>query len=231
MMVRAMPWSWRCLALACTLALTGCGSGKPPVPSWQLEAVGALERYQQAFLTGASRAAQAEFRRARQALAATGQATLVARAELTRCALQVASLEFQPCTGFEALRADAAAPEQVYADYLAAAPLTAPKVALLPSWHRQVAGGASQTTALEAIEEPLARLVAAGVLLRAGQASPRTLQIAVDTASQQGWRRPLLAWLGAQALRAERAGAIEEAQRLRRRMALVGADETARPSP
>jgi hypothetical protein len=47
------------------------------------------------------------------------------------------------------------------------------------------------------------------------------LQLAVDTASAQGWRRPLLAWLGAQARRAELAGASEEAERLRRRMALV----------
>jgi threonine/homoserine/homoserine lactone efflux protein len=31
----------------------------------------------------------------------------------------------------------------------------------------------------------------------------------------------LLAWLGVQAMRAEQAGAVDEAQRLRRRMALV----------
>ncbi len=44
------------------------------------------------------------------------------------------------------------------------------------------------------------------------------IALAADTASAQGWRRPLLAWLGVQALRAERAGAMEEAARLRRRM-------------
>ena len=32
---------------------------------------------------------------------------------------QVASLQLQPCTAFEPLRADAAPPEQAYADYLA----------------------------------------------------------------------------------------------------------------
>jgi hypothetical protein len=45
--------------------------------------------------------------------------------------------------------------------------------------------------------------------------------VAADTASEQGWRRAVLAWLGAQALRAEQAGATEEAQRLRRRIALA----------
>jgi hypothetical protein len=57
--------------------------------------------------------------------------------------------------------------------------------------------------------------------LRTGRATPELLVVASDTASAQGWRRPLLAWLGAQAVRAEQAGAVEEAQRLRRRMALV----------
>jgi hypothetical protein len=58
-------------------------------------------------------------------------------------------------------------------------------------------------------------------MFRMGRASPQVVQTAADTASQQGWRRPLLAWLGVQAQRAERAGAREEAERIRRRMALV----------
>jgi len=78
---------------------------------------------------------------------------------------------------------------------------------------------------VQAIEDPLSRLVAAGVLLRTGRASPQVLALASDTASAQGWRRPLLAWLGVQAERAERAGATDEAQRLRRRMALVAGEK------
>jgi hypothetical protein len=53
------------------------------------------------------------------------------------------------------------------------------------------------------------------------RADPEVLQIATDTASEQGWRRAVLAWLGAQAMRAEKAGASEEAARLRRRMELA----------
>jgi hypothetical protein len=45
---------------------------------------------------------------------------------------------------------------------------------------------------------------------------------AVETASAQGWRRPLLAWLGVQAKLAEQGGDAAEAERVRRRMALVG---------
>jgi hypothetical protein len=75
--------------------------------------------------------------------------------------------------------------------------------------------------AVQAIADPLSRLVASGVLLRAGKASPQVLADAVETASAQGWRRPLLAWLGVQAMRAQQAGDTTEAQRIKRRIDIV----------
>jgi len=203
----------------CALALLLTACAKPQPPDWQVNARGALERYEQAFLAGETRAADAEFARARGDLASTGQATLVARAELTRCAAQVASLVFEPCAGFELLRADAGAAERAYADYLQGAPADA---ALLPAQHRAVAGGKVNAAALAQIADPLSRLVAAGVAMRSGQADPQVLQLAVDTASTQGWRRPLLSWLGVQLKLAEQRGASDEADRLRRRIALAG---------
>jgi hypothetical protein len=203
----------------CALALLLVACAKPQPPDWQVNARGALERYEQAFLAGETRAADAEFARARGDLASTGQASLVARAELTRCAAQVASLVLEPCAGFEPLRADAGAAERAYADYLQGAPADA---ALLPAQHRAVAGGKANAAALAQIADPLSRLVAAGVVMRSGQADPQVLQLAVDTASTQGWRRPLLSWLGVQLKLAEQRGAGDEADRLRRRIALAG---------
>lgn len=216
------PSPRRAWLLAVALLAAGCGS-KPPAPDWQMNAHDSLERYASAFLEGRGPAASAEFARARAALASTAQAGLVARAELTRCAVLVASLAFEPCAGFEALRADAPAAERAYADYLAGR-IAAEQVPLLPPQHRPLAQGAADPAALGAIADPLARLVAAGVLFRTGRASPDVLALASDTASAQGWRRPLLAWLGVRALRAEQAGALEEAQHLRRRMALAAGE-------
>ena len=209
----------RYLLIAAAVLAIGCSS-KPKQPEWQMNAHGSLERYVEAFMAGNTRVETTEFVRARDELSKTGDAGLVARAELTRCALRVASLVIEPCAGFEALRQDAPAAERAYADYLAAR-ATPANAALLPPQHRAAAAGTGDAAAVKAIEDPLARLVAAGVLLQGGRASPEVLQVAVDTASTQGWRRPLLAWLGVQARRAEQAGAQEEAQRLRRRMALV----------
>ena len=212
-----------CGVAACVMLLTACAN-RPPVPDWQMDAKGASERFVKAYAAGNSRVEALEFAKARSAVASTGRPDLLARLELLRCATRVASLVFEPCAGFEALRADAASAERAYADYLAGQ-LAAPDVALLPSAQQSVvaAAPAAQAAALQGVDEPLSRLVAAGVLLRRGQASPAVLSQAVETASAQGWRRPLLAWLGAQALRAEQAGDTLEAARLRRRMDLTTA--------
>ena len=206
-----------CIAMASAL-LAACAS-KPVVPDWQLNAQGALERYVKSYLAGNTRVEASEFERALGELRSTGEAGLVARAELTRCAVQVASLVLDPCVGFDRLRADAPAAERAYADFLAGR-LAPPDAALLPVQYRAVAQG-GEGAALQAIADPLSREIAAGVLFRGGRASPQVLDMAVATASQQGWRRPLLAWLGVQAQRAEIGGALEEAQRIRRRIALV----------
>ncbi|MDO5623416.1 MAG: hypothetical protein Q4G71_01870 [Pseudomonadota bacterium] len=201
------------------LLLAACASG-PKVPDWRINAMGHAERFTQAYLQGNDRVHAREFTQARAEVARTGRPALVARIELTRCAARVAALDFSPCTGFEPLRADAGEAERAYAAYLAGEPLSAAQAALLPAQHRAIAAG-GQVAALPAADDPLARLIAAGVLLRRAQASPAVVAQAAEVASQQGWRRPLLAWLGVQARLAEQAGDTQEAERIRRRMDLV----------
>ena len=116
-------------------------------------------------------------------------------------------------------RADAAAPEQAYADYLMGR-IQAGQVALLPPAQRAVAT-AGNATSLAGIAEPLSRLVAAGVLLQTGKASPAVIATATETASAQGWRRPLMAWLLLQVQRAEAAGDAAAADALRLRVRVV----------
>lgn len=205
--------------VALALALAACGS-KPRQPDWLLNADAAQDRFERAYLQGRDRQAAAEFVRFREAVSSTAQPDLVARAELTRCAVQVASLDFSPCTGFEAVRRDASAKERAYADFLAGG--IAPEQAkALPDEYRAVAEGKGGAGALKGIKDPLSRVIAAAVLLRTQRADPEVLKVATDTASDQGWRRAVLAWLGARAMWAEKAGATDEAARLRRRMELA----------
>lgn len=184
------------VALALLAALAACGGGPPPA-DWQLNAVQALQAYERNYLAGDSKSADIEFAIARRELTRTGRPDLVARAELRRCAVRAAALEFDSCPGFEKLRADAGKEELAYADYL-------------------LGKGAHPSA-----EDPLSRLVSYSVSLRKGDIAPAQMAQAVDLASAQGWRRPLLAWLGVQMKRAEAAGDREAADRIRRRIDLV----------
>lgn len=178
------------------LLAAGCAGGPQP-PDWQMNASQAMQSFQRLYLAGNTASAEAEFRNARTELARTGRAELIARAELVRCAVRAASLEFDDCPAFEKLRYAARPEELSYADYLAGRGRHA------------------------ASEDPLSRLVAAAVALRNGSLSPSGIAAAVDIASAQGWRRPLLAWLGVQEKRAADAGDSETAGRIRRRIDLI----------
>jgi hypothetical protein len=206
-------------AFALVLFVAACGSN-PPTPDWKISAQSALERGASAWLEGRGAIAEREFANARQAIAGTGRLDLLARAELARCAALVAGLQFEPCAAFEAVRADAAPAERAYAAYLSGR-ASAADAALLPEHHRAAAGAANPETTLQAIKDPLARQIAAGVLLQANRASPGVIAAAVDNASAQGWRRPLLAWLKVQEQRAQAAGDSAALDTLRRRIGLV----------
>ena len=162
-----------------------------------MSAVQAMQAFERQYFAGHTDAAEREFSEVRSQLGRTGRADLVARAELRRCAVRAAALEFDDCPGFERLRAEAAREELAYRDYL------------------------DGKGSFKSGEEPLSRLVAAAVDVKRGSVTPAQITQAVDTASAQGWRRPLLAWLGVQLKRAEAAGDGEAAARIRRRMDLV----------
>lgn len=214
------PWSVACVALIC-----GCAS-KPPPPDWQANAHGALKDFSAAYLTGNSRVATQEFARARTEISSTGRADLMARAELVRCATRVASLEFDTCAGMAgaaALMDDAGPTERAYAAFLTAR-WQGLDASALPEQYRGLVGvadAAARNATLAGIKDPLSQLVATGVLFQMGELAPVGIAAAVDTASKQGWRRPLLAWLGVQLQRADAAGDTDAKARIQRRMDLV----------
>ena len=214
-------------SLAAAVLLGACSSGPRP-PDWQVEAKSSMARSVAAYLEGNSRVEAAEFTRARSQLSRTGRADLLATAELLHCATRVASLVFEPCAGFEPLRLDATDAQRAYADYLRGQ-AQAQEIALLPQAQRAAARG--DADALKSIADPMSQLLAAAVLLQTGRATPPVIAQAIDTASSQGWRRPLLAWLGVQAQRAEQGGDAEAAARLRRRIAITQGGGLADPQP
>lgn len=213
------------LALLLALLLSACSSTPPP-PDWKLNAVSLLEHFQARWLEGDGKTAEIALDKARAEISKSGRLDLLARAELAACATRAAALDFSACAGYDQLARDAAAGDAAYARFLNGdwAGLDA---GLLPAHYADLIkakdDGAANRAASE-IKDPLPRLIATALLFKQGRAEPGGLAVAVDTASERGWRRPLLAWLQVQLKRAQAAGDAAAAAHLQRRVDLIAGE-------
>lgn len=212
----------RILRLLATLPLLVACAGPRP-PDWQADASGSLENFRKNYLAGKSRLAERDFAEARASIAGTGKLELAARAELFRCALATAALEFDACASLEPAMTEATAEDQAYGRFLIGSWGGLDAGALPSPYHSIVHARdeAGQNRSAQKIGDPLSRLVAAGVLLRLGRISPDSVAVAVDTASDEGFRRPLLAWLNVQARLAQASGDTARLETVRKRIDLV----------
>jgi len=203
--------------------LLGACAGGPTPPQWQTQSHASLERFTQQYLEGDSKRAERSFAEVKAAVASTGKPELAARMELVRCALGTAALDVDACAAYESLRADATTEDQAYGDFVTGRGREQ-DASKLPEQYRSVATAndeGARNKAMQKIEDPVSRLVAAGALFRLAQLSPDGLTAAIDTASAQGFRRPLLACLNVQAKRAEAAGDTAARQSIQKRIDLV----------
>lgn len=200
--------------------LVGCAA-KAPTPDWKLEAQSASERAVQAYLEGHTRVAQAQWSKAFNEVAATGQPGRMARVALLQCAAQTAALEVTDCPRYQRYALGADPVEQAYARYLLAQH-TAADVPLLPTGQQKVALQLVQGSAIEmGSGEPLSQLTAAGVALRAGAIDKNGVEHAIEVASGQGWRRALMAWLAVAQRMAQQAGDAATVQAMELRLQIL----------
>lgn len=202
--------------------LAGCSSAPPPA-DWKMNAVSLLDHAQQRWLEGDTQTAELAMQKARDAIAQSGRIDLLARAELAACAARVASLDFSACTAYDKLASDAGAGDQAYARFLTA-DWSHIDAKSLPAHYADLLSAKDDAKANQAateIKEPLPRLIAAALLFRGGRAQPAILNAAIDSASERGWRRPLLAWLEVERKRALAGGDADSAKLLQRRIDLI----------
>lgn len=203
-------------------------AGKP-VPEWQTRAYASLTAYEAAALAGRDKVAAQELALARREVARTGDAGQMARVELAACAVRFASLGDGDCPAFAPLARDAGTAANAYADYLAGKEIDAGGAALLPPAQAAALRGSDALATLSGIEDPLSRLVAAARLFRTGKLPPAGIALAIETASAQGWARPLVAWLGVDRDRRATAGDAEGAAERQRAIERILGDPARRP--
>jgi len=213
---------WLMATTLIVAVLAGCSSAPPP-PDWKMNAVSLLEHYQARFLEGDAKAADLALEKSRREIARTGRLDLLARLELAACGTRVAALDFTDCEAYVPLANEAAAADQAYARFLSG-DWAGLDTKLLPPHYAGLVGAKDSSAANKAvaeIQEPLPRLIAAGLLFKQGRSEPATLALATDTASERGWRRPLLTWLAVQLKRARSAGDQAAIAHLQRRIELA----------
>jgi len=211
------------LALACLLLLAACGSGGPPPPDWKTDSADLVERYQKHALLGDNALAERYFRQAVAATGGAGRVAETARLWLVRCATRRAMLIDDPCAEYADLaRIAPNAADQAYYRFVTLQ-WDGLDVSRLPRPHQDLlrAPADKRGKALGNIDDPLARLLDASLLVMRREADAGTLALATETASSQGWRQPLLAYLKLSQKQAVARGDAAELARLERRIQLV----------
>jgi len=211
------------LALVTLIALTACGSGGPPPPDWKTDAADLIERYKKHALLGENTLAERYFQQALLSTGGAGRVADTARLWLVRCATRRAMLIDDACTEYADLaRIESNAADQAYYQFLTLH-WEASDVSLLPKHHRDLVAAApgSRPALLAKVEDPLARLIDASLLVMRQEADDATLTIAAETASSQGWRQPLLTYLKVQEKQAATRGNSADQLRLARRIQMV----------
>ena len=203
--------------------LTACGSGGPPAPDWKSDSAELIELYKKHALTGEKTLAERYFQRAIRATGGAGRVSETARLWLVRCATRRASLLEDDCQEYAELARIQTTPEdQVYYQFITLKWDMLDAAKLPPHYAALVRTDPTRINAqIAAIEDPLSRLLAASLTTFRKQADVATLSLAADTASNQGWRQPLLVYLKLLEKQATERGSLAEQQAYAVRIRLI----------
>lgn len=184
------------LLTACLILLAGCG-GKTPPPDWKVDSSDLIERYQKHELRGENILADRYFQQAVHAAGSAGQVAETARLWLVRCAVRRASLDDDDCSEYvELAKFGTTEEDRAYYQFITLDWSGVDASRLPKHYAALVAGAADKRHAqVAAIDAPLSRLLAASLVVKRGEADDALLSLATETASAEGWKRPLLVYL------------------------------------
>lgn len=172
-------------------------------PEWKETAFRDTENYKKSFLTGKQNAADVQFNRAREAIASGNNLNLLAKLYLTKYALHTAALEDFNASEF--LRINSLHPVTVnlaYYNFLMGN-LNTKEANFLPDQYvglikplrnKDITQGLEE---LLSIDDPLSLLIACGVWVKHAPYDDYILKLGVNTSAEQGWKKPLWAYLSA----------------------------------
>lgn len=209
---------WPVLLFA--LLTAGCGAD---LPRWQSDAYDYLYFYRQNKLAGDDASAALNYRKALFSVNASGKLDALAHLVLSKCAIDQAA--FTKCSEIGTLQpAYMTEAQRQYRNFLAG-DTGGVQGALLPqqylAFFESLRTGGDLVPALDAIENPLSRLIAASIALQRHPGDMRILAVADRTASDQGWRAPLRHVLGEQQKYYRQSGDVQALQKTAMRLRML----------
>ncbi|OHE23875.1 MAG: hypothetical protein A2X92_00600 [Syntrophus sp. GWC2_56_31] len=210
------------------LPLGGCSS--KPTPGWIVTGNQQLETFKQHFLTGGQPlVTERHFRKAVEEIKKGGDLDLLGKIWLTRMALEVAALgEIEEEDYLKVAAVQPVPANRNFHLFLTGDPM-AVDGCLLPAQYRSFLKALQEGDTVKVekavaamADDPLSQLIAAGLSLRRHPENEAILQTAVSTASRNGWKRTLLAWLDRLQTFYAATGDTAKAGAVRQRIDLIG---------
>jgi hypothetical protein len=184
---------------AFSILFSGCG-GKP-VPEWENASFNQLESYKKDYLTGKTGIAELHFSKSIEEIKKSGDLKVMAMAYLTKYAINVAVLEDFDDRDYLQIEDAQHDPENKnFYNFLKGA-FDQVDENLLPGEYRGFLKAfrhgkeGNMEREFAGIEDPLSKLIAAGLLARQHRCPEMILKAAADTASENGWKKALVAYL------------------------------------
>ena len=187
------------LLFLCFAFFIGCAS--KPVPAWKNAASNQLENYKYDYLIGNTQIADIRFNKAVEEIKKSGDLEILEIAYLTKYAVQIALLEKIDDIEYDKIEAlYLSLSNRNFHAFLKGNFLFVERNLLPEQYQRfytlfQNNKISDVTDAILDIEDPLSRLVATGLVVRNNSHDERCLQNAIDTASENGWKKALLVYL------------------------------------
>jgi hypothetical protein len=214
------------ILLIIVISFSGCGGSKK-TPGWVDNSYNQLENYKENYLSGKDRIAELQFNKAVDEIKKSGNLEILGRAYLTKYAVHVAVLEVFDEKEYLSIESLEAIPQnRTFYNFLKGS-FDKVDESLLPKQYNEVLKvfrkGTFEDAAHEIskMEDPLPKLIAAGLLIQKNIRNEAVLKIAIDTAAQNGWKKALLAYLEKLALFYETKKESEKAAHITQKILLL----------
>jgi hypothetical protein len=213
--------------ISVSILIAACGGTK--TPTWFLASSQQMDRFEKNYLAGEKAdITELNFSKAVEEIKKSGDLDRLEKAWLTRMALQIAALKEPDGGDYKKIEAVQPMPENGNYYIFLTGDIAKVDEALLPKqyqkFHKALAGKDSigVGNAIAAMKDnPVSQLIAAGLAVRHQVESEAILQTAVETASVNGWKAALLAWLERMAAFYESKGEAAKANTVRQRIDLI----------